>query len=72
MLKHIGLRVENLPVVQISMWAGRSDEQKKKIIEGVTNVLCDVLGIKPENVTVIIYDVEKKNWGKSGKPSSET
>ncbi|MGB9727196.1 MAG: tautomerase family protein [Nitrososphaeria archaeon] len=64
--------MENLPVVQISMWAGRSDEQKKKIIEGVTNVLCDVLGIKPENVTVIIYDVEKKNWGKSGKPSSET
>ncbi|MBC7090810.1 MAG: 2-hydroxymuconate tautomerase family protein [Nitrososphaeria archaeon] len=61
-----------MPVVQISMWAGRSDEQKKKIIEGVTNVLCDVLGIKPENVTVIIYDVEKKNWGKSGKPSSET
>lgn len=72
MVKHIRLRVKNLPVVQISMWAGRSDEQKKKIIEGVTNVLCDVLGIKPENVTVIIYDVEKKNWGKSGKPSSET
>lgn len=53
------------------MWAGRSDEQKKKIIEGVTNVLCEVLNIKPENVTVIIYDVEKKNWGKSGKPASE-
>jgi len=64
--------VKNLPVVQISMWAGRSDEQKKKIIEGVTNVLCDVLGIRPENVTVIIYEVEKKNWGKSGKPASET
>jgi 4-oxalocrotonate tautomerase len=63
--------VKNLPVVQISMWAGRSDEQKKKIIEGVTNVLCDVLGIRPENVTVIIYEVEKKNWGKSGKPASE-
>lgn len=61
-----------MPVVQISMWAGRSDEQKKKIIEGVTNVLCDVLGIRPENVTVIIYEVEKKNWGKSGKPASET
>ncbi len=53
------------------MWAGRSDEQNKKIIEGVTNVLCEVLNIKPENVTVIIYDVEKKNWGKSGKPASE-
>ena len=61
-----------MPVVQISRWAGRSDEQKKKIIEGVTNVLCDVLGIKPENVTVIIYEIEKKNWGKSGKPASET
>lgn len=63
--------MEVLPVVQISMWAGRTDEQKKKIIEGVTDVLCEALNIKPENVTVIIYEVEKKNWGKSGKPASE-
>ena len=59
--------MKNLPVVQISWWSGRTEEQKKKVIEGVTKVLCDTLNIPPEAVTVIIYDVDKKNWGVGGK-----
>jgi len=57
-----------MPIVQISMWAGRTEEQKKKMIEGVTKAVCEAIDCKPENVTIILYDVEKKNWGKSGKP----
>jgi 4-oxalocrotonate tautomerase len=60
-----------MPLVQISMWAGRTEAQKKKIIEEVTKALCRTLDLKPDSVTVIIYDVEKMNWGKEGKPCTE-
>jgi 4-oxalocrotonate tautomerase len=61
-----------MPLVQISMWAGRTAAQKKRIIEEVTKVLCKTLDLKPDTVTVIIYDVEKINWGKEGEPCAET
>jgi 4-oxalocrotonate tautomerase len=60
-----------MPVVQISWWTGRTDEQKKKVIEGITKVIAEALNIKPEAVTVIIYDIEKKNWGVGGRPGTE-
>jgi 4-oxalocrotonate tautomerase len=60
-----------MPVVQISWWAGRTEEQKKKVIEGVTKVIAEALGIRSEAVTIIIYDVPKENWGLGGKLSTE-
>ncbi|MGQ9781073.1 MAG: tautomerase family protein [Nitrososphaeria archaeon] len=60
-----------MPVVQISMWTGRTKEQKKKMIAGITRAVCESIGCKPEDVTIIIYDIEKRNWGKQGKPASE-
>lgn len=60
-----------MPLVQISMWAGRTEAQKKKLIAEVTNAFCKAIDCKPENVTIIIYDVEKMNWGKEGKPCTE-
>lgn len=60
-----------MPVVQISWWAGRTEEQKKKVIEEVTKVIAEVLEIRPEAVTILIYDIPKENWGLGGKPSTE-
>lgn len=49
-----------LPVVEVSVWAGMSNENKKKLVEGVTRVL-EELGIPREAVTVIIYEAPKTN-----------
>jgi len=59
-----------MPVVEIKLWEGRTKEQKEKIIKGVTDVLTDVLGIKPAAATVLIYDIPKRNWGTGGKAST--
>jgi 4-oxalocrotonate tautomerase family enzyme len=32
-----------MPVVVIKLWEGRTEDQKEKIMKGVTNVLTDVL-----------------------------
>lgn len=59
-----------MPVVIVQMWAGRSGEQKKAIVEGITEVFTKV-GTPAEAVHIIINDVPKANWGTAGKLASE-
>ena len=57
-------------MVQVSVWAGMSEENKKKVVEGTTRVL-EELGIPREAVTVIIYEASKNNWATGGQLHSE-
>lgn len=59
-----------MPVVIVQMWAGRSDEQKRTIVEGITEAFTRV-GTPAEAVHVIINDVPRSNWGTGGKLASE-
>jgi 4-oxalocrotonate tautomerase len=59
-----------LPVIQVSVWAGISEENKKKIVEGITKVI-EVIGVPREAVTVIIYEVPKSDWASGGQLHSE-
>lgn len=62
--------VMEVPVVQVSVWAGMSKENKKKLVEGITRVL-EEIGIPREAVTVIIYEAAKTNWASGGQLHSE-
>jgi 4-oxalocrotonate tautomerase len=55
-----------MPFAQIYMLEGRTDEQKKKVIEKVTAALVDAVGAKPETVRVMILEVPKSQWGIGG------
>jgi 4-oxalocrotonate tautomerase len=59
-----------LPVVQVSVWAGISDENKKKIVEGITEVI-EEIGVPREAITIIIYEVPKTDWASGGQLHSE-
>jgi len=60
------MAVTELPVVQVSVWAGMSKENKKKIVEGITRVI-EELGVPREAITVIIYEAPKTNWASGGQ-----
>jgi 4-oxalocrotonate tautomerase len=64
------MAVTELPVVQVSVWAGMSKENKKKIVEGITRVI-EELGVPREAITVIIYEAPKTNWASGGQLHSE-
>ncbi|PKK85681.1 MAG: 4-oxalocrotonate tautomerase [Thermoplasmata archaeon HGW-Thermoplasmata-1] len=59
-----------MPSIHVYMWAGKSREMKKKMIEGFTKVCVD-LGVPADYVEVILHDVPKENWGIAGVPASE-
>jgi 4-oxalocrotonate tautomerase len=59
-----------MPVVLVEMWEGRTREQKKQIIEGITAVWVN-MGVPPDQVHIILKDNPKDSWGVSGMMASE-
>ena len=59
-----------MPVVTVEMWDGRTIEQKKQLVEGITAVMAK-MGIPPEAVHIIIKDNPRYNWATGGKLASE-
>ncbi len=59
-----------MPVVIVEMWEGRTVEQKKQLVEGITSVIVNT-GVPPEAVQVILKDNPKHNWAIAGKLASE-
>ncbi len=60
-----------MPTYHIEMMEGRTLEQKKKLVEAVTRVTVEVLGVKPESVDILIADIKRENWATGGKLWSE-
>ncbi len=46
-------------------------EQKLKLVQGVTQLLVDVLGKNPATTVVVIDEVNTDNWGIGGKCVTE-
>lgn len=55
-----------MPLVEITIFEGRTHEQKQAMVKRVTEVLVDTLGTKQDCVTILIHDISKENWGTAG------
>ena len=57
-----------MPYVNIKITdEGATSAQKAALIEGVTNLLKDVLGKNPATTVVVIDEVPTDNWGIAGE-----
>lgn len=61
--------VIKMPVVTIETWTGKSVEQKAKLMKGIKKAFEDI-GVDPAGLTIIIHDIPRYNWAKSGKQVS--
>ena len=59
-----------MPIVHVDFWEGVGEEQVKKMISGITNVMVDI-GVPENAVEVVVYEIPKTHWGVGGKPASE-
>ena len=59
-----------MPIVIVELWEGRTVEQKKQLVEGITAAITKT-GVPPEEVHIIIKDNPKHNWASGGKLASE-
>ncbi|MGD9548081.1 MAG: 2-hydroxymuconate tautomerase family protein [Candidatus Krumholzibacteriia bacterium] len=61
-----------MPYVNIRITReGATAEQKRRLIEGATRLLADVLGKDPATTVVVIDEVETDNWGIGGRAVTE-
>lgn len=54
--------------IKITREGGTTPEKKAALIQGVTDLLADVLDKSPATTHVIIDEVELDNWGVGGLP----
>ena len=60
-----------MPFITVEMLEGKTKEQKRQLIERMTDVACETLGVDASKVFIFIEDLEKDNYGKNGKMFSD-
>ena len=51
-----------MPHVIVKLWPGKSEEQKNRLAEKITQDVMDVLNYGEESVSVAFQEVEPQDW----------
>ncbi|MCG2593158.1 4-oxalocrotonate tautomerase [Ramlibacter sp. XY19] len=60
-----------MPTIRVEMFEGRTPEQKKNLVQALTQACVETLGSKAESVDVILFDIKKTDWATGGELWSE-
>jgi 4-oxalocrotonate tautomerase len=60
-----------MPIVQISMLAGRPVELREKLADAVTQAVCATLLAPADTVRVLITEIVPENWSVGGLSKRE-
>lgn len=55
-----------MPIVQIEILKGRTLQQKRAMVQQVTDVLVDTIQCKRDAVTIVIREMDQENLAKAG------
>ncbi len=55
-----------MPLVQITMLAGRTADQKRKLARRITDAMVEDAGAKREAVVVAFHEVSKESYASGG------
>lgn len=56
-----------MPIVNIQLIEGRSDDQKEALIQKVTNACVESIDCTPESVRILLSDVSTQHFGVAGE-----
>jgi 4-oxalocrotonate tautomerase len=60
-----------MPLIQVTMVAGRTPEQKHALIHGLSEAAAAALDTPIDRVRVAIYEVSADEWGIGGRSYAE-
>lgn len=60
-----------MPICQIHLLEGRTVEQKRLLIQKITEAMHEAIGARPESVRVILTEMPKEHFGIGGKTAGE-
>jgi len=56
-----------MPIVRIELLQGRAPKVKHELIAHVTDAVVTTLGVDPEQVRVLLYELPPEHWAVGGK-----
>ena len=60
-----------MPILRVSLWSGRTKENKAELAKALTDTMVKVAKVPPEAVTIMFEELPKENWSTGGVLHSE-
>ncbi|WP_412675601.1 2-hydroxymuconate tautomerase [Alkalihalophilus marmarensis] len=70
--KYVYIKGANhMPIVTVQLLEGRTDDQKRALVEKVTDAVSETTGAPAERISVIIDEMKPTNFAVNGKRPSD-
>ncbi|OFW73019.1 MAG: 4-oxalocrotonate tautomerase, partial [Actinobacteria bacterium RBG_16_68_12] len=50
-------------MVTVQLWEGRTVEQKRALVQAITEAMVEHAGARPDALHVILQEIPRENWG---------
>jgi 4-oxalocrotonate tautomerase len=60
-----------MPIITVDLFKGRSAEQKRELVQALTDTYVRIMGGSPAAVTILLRDVAKADWAVAGELMSD-
>lgn len=61
-----------MPIITIQLLEGRTDDQKKALVEKVTKAVEETTGAPKEHITIILEEMSRKHYAVAGVRASDS
>jgi 4-oxalocrotonate tautomerase len=68
---HVANQERAMPIIEIHMGNGRTIEQKRELISGVTDAVIAALGVRGEQVRILIDELAPEHFAVAGETTGE-
>jgi 4-oxalocrotonate tautomerase len=51
-----------MPIVTVSVFSGRTQREKDRLAEAITESVCKILGVEKKEVIVVFQEAPHGNW----------
>lgn len=55
-----------MPVVTVELWEGRTLEQKRRLVQAITDAMIEHADARPDALHVILHEIPRENWARAG------
>jgi 4-oxalocrotonate tautomerase len=55
-----------MPIIHVNLIKGRTVEQKRKLVAGITDAVVKSLDVEPDTVKIILQDIAKHDYAIAG------
>jgi 4-oxalocrotonate tautomerase len=55
-----------VPRIIVQAYEGRSVDQKRKLVRGITDAVVEAFEVSPSQVTIVIEEMSPQNYGAAG------